>query len=90
MNNDTANQSTHHAARSLRRNQDGMLGGVASGVAIFLGVRTTYMRIAFVALSILGGGGLALYLAGWAFIPEDGSQISLAEQMMRRTTRHSS
>jgi len=48
------------------------------------------VRSAFVVLSVLGGGGLALYLAGWVLIPEEGSDSSLAAQLFRRTTRQSS
>jgi phage shock protein PspC (stress-responsive transcriptional regulator) len=90
MINDTINQRNLHSTRSLRRSRDGMLGGVASGVATYFDVKPAYVRSAFAVLSVLGGGGLALYLAGWALIPEEGSDSSLAAQVFRRTTPQAS
>jgi phage shock protein PspC (stress-responsive transcriptional regulator) len=83
---ETINQRS--ASRLLRRTNDGILGGVASGVARYFHVKATHVRIAFAILSILGGGGLALYLASWVLIPEEGSDSSLAEQLFRRTLGH--
>jgi len=34
-------------------------------------------------LSILGGAGLPLYLAAWALIPEEGSDVAIAEAFFR-------
>ena len=90
MNNDTINQSRTNSTRTLRRSSDGVLGGVASGVATYFNVKPAYLRGAFAVLSILGGGGLALYLAGWALIPEEGSETSLAAQFFHRTTPQAS
>jgi phage shock protein PspC (stress-responsive transcriptional regulator) len=41
------------------------------------------VRIAFVVLSILGGAGFPLYLAAWAFIPEEGSDAAIADRLLR-------
>ncbi|MGB8195608.1 MAG: PspC domain-containing protein [Acidimicrobiales bacterium] len=88
MNNNTSNDIFNKSARSLRRTSDGTLGGVAAGVANYLGVKVAHVRVAFVVLSLVGGGGLALYLAGWALIPEEGSDASLAVQLFRRAPTH--
>jgi phage shock protein PspC (stress-responsive transcriptional regulator) len=88
MNTSTSNDTFKKTARSLRRTSDGTLGGVAAGIANYFGVKTTHVRVAFVVLSLVGGGGLALYLAGWALIPEEGSDVSLAVQLFRRTPTH--
>ncbi len=89
MKNSTFNDAIS-STRSLRRVNDGTLGGVAAGVANYFGIQAKPVRIAFVVVSLLGGGGLALYLAGWALIPEEGSDTSLAAQMWRRTPNHAS
>lgn len=89
MKNNTFNDALS-SSRSLRRANDGTLGGVAAGVANYFGVQAKPVRIVFVVLSLLGGGGLALYLAGWALIPEEGSDTSLAVQIIRRTPTHAS
>ena len=60
-----------------------MFGGVAAGLATYFAVEVTYVRIAFAVLSILGGAGLPLYLAAWALIPEEGSDVSIAEAFFR-------
>ena len=70
---------------SLRRPDDTrMLGGVAGGIAQFFDVDVLYVRIGLVALAVLGGGGVVLYVATWALIPEEGSDISLAQRILRR------
>jgi phage shock protein PspC (stress-responsive transcriptional regulator) len=67
-----------------------MLGGVAGGIAKFFDVDVLYVRIGLVALAVLGGGGVVLYVAAWALIPEEGSDISLAQRILRRARGHAS
>ena len=77
--------------RSLRRRDDTrMLGGVAGGIAQFFDVDVLYARIGLVALAVLGGGGVVLYVAAWALIPEEGSDISLAQRILRRARGYAS
>jgi phage shock protein PspC (stress-responsive transcriptional regulator) len=82
----------------LRRARSGrILAGVASGIGRHFGVDVTFVRIAFVVLTIVGLTGLPffgwlplylfgipLYLAGWVFIPEEGSDQSIAGAMLHR------
>src|SRR5581483_7725239 len=64
---------------ALRRPVQGrMLAGVAAGLARYFGIDETLVRIAFVVLTVAGGVGLPLYLAGLLLIPEEGSEVSLA------------
>jgi phage shock protein PspC (stress-responsive transcriptional regulator) len=70
-----------HAA--LRRPfQDRMLAGVAAGVARYFGVDVMIVRIAFVILTLIGGAGIPLYLAGLLLIPEEGSDQSIAGSLV--------
>jgi len=62
---------------------DRMLGGVAAGIADYLGVDETLVRIAFVVLTFVGGVAIPVYLAGWLLIPEEGSDQSLASDVIR-------
>ena len=63
----------------LRRSyEDRMLGGVAGGLARYFGVDTMIVRIAFVVLTVVGGAGIPLYLAGLLLIPDEGSDQSIA------------
>jgi phage shock protein PspC (stress-responsive transcriptional regulator) len=67
------------ARTALRRPyQDRMLAGVAAGLARYFDVDLTLVRIAFVVLTIVGGAGIPLYLAGWLLIPDEGTDQSIA------------
>ncbi|MEM8924045.1 MAG: PspC domain-containing protein [Actinomycetota bacterium] len=58
------------APKRLVRDPDGMIGGVASGFADYVGVDVTIIRLALVAAFVIGGGGLLLYLIAWIVIPK--------------------
>ena len=67
------------AARELRRSTDDkMLAGVAGGIARYLDVDVTLVRVIIAALALLNGLGLALYIAAWLLIPAEGEDRSLA------------
>lgn len=59
-----------------------MIAGVAAGVANYLGVDLTLVRIGFVALTVFGALGIPMYLACWLLIPEEGSDRSVAEELI--------
>jgi phage shock protein PspC (stress-responsive transcriptional regulator) len=61
-----------------------MLAGVASGLADYFDIDPLLVRIGFVALSLAGGLAVPLYLAGWLLIPEEGADLSVAEEMFAR------
>jgi phage shock protein C len=60
-----------------------MLAGVAAGIARFLGVDVTIVRIVLAVLAVAGGTGVPIYLAGWLLIPEEGSEQSIASQFIQ-------
>jgi phage shock protein PspC (stress-responsive transcriptional regulator) len=93
---DTQNETLSHPTQSpqdnkpfggrpaMRRPATGrILAGVAAGVADYLEVDVTIIRIALVVLSFFGGTGIAVYLAGWLLIPEEGSDQSLASELLQ-------
>lgn len=48
-----------------------MVAGVCSGLADYLNVDVTLVRLGFVTLTIITGGvGALAYVAGWIVIPE--------------------
>jgi phage shock protein PspC (stress-responsive transcriptional regulator) len=61
-----------------------MVAGVAGGLADYFDVDPTMVRIGFVALAFLGGLAVPLYLAGWLLIPEEGTDQSVAEELIAR------
>ena len=73
---------------ALRRPyQDRMLAGVAAGLARYFGVDPTIVRIAFVVLTVVGGAGIPLYLAGLLLIPDEGSDQSIAGSLIESLQR---
>lgn len=60
---------------TLRRSrQDRMLGGVCGGIAATLDIDAALLRIALVAVTLLGfGAGVVIYLACWLIMPEESS-----------------
>jgi phage shock protein PspC (stress-responsive transcriptional regulator) len=70
--------------RTLSRPGAGrMVGGVAEGLARGAGVDPILVRLLFVALTLMGGAGVPLYLAGWLLIPDETTGTSLASQAAR-------
>jgi phage shock protein PspC (stress-responsive transcriptional regulator) len=61
-----------------------MLAGVAVGLADYFDVDPTLVRVGFVVLTFLGGLAVPLYLAGWLLIPEEGAELSVAEELIAR------
>jgi phage shock protein PspC (stress-responsive transcriptional regulator) len=59
-----------------------MVAGVAAGLARYLGVDATIVRIAFAVLTVFSGAGIPLYLAGLLLIPEEGSDQSIASSLI--------
>ena len=71
------------SSSALRRPfQDRMVAGVAAGVARHFGVDVTIIRIAFAVLTVVGGAGIPLYLAGLLLIPDEGSDQSIASSII--------
>ena len=72
-------------ARQLRRSADDrMLAGVAGGIARYLDVDATLVRVAIAALILFTGAGAALYIAAWLLIPADGEDQSIAAAWLAR------
>jgi phage shock protein PspC (stress-responsive transcriptional regulator) len=70
-------------SRELRRPiNDRMLAGVAAGIADYLGVDATIVRIVLAVLVFAGGAGVPIYLAGWLLIPEEGADASIASELV--------
>jgi phage shock protein PspC (stress-responsive transcriptional regulator) len=66
-------------AGQLRRSiDDKMLAGVAGGIARYLDVDATLVRVGIAALTLLTGVGGALYVAAWLLVPADGEGQSVA------------
>jgi len=88
----TTDQEASAPARSqpLQRPFHGrMLAGVAAGIGDYLGVDVTIVRIVLAVLTIMGGAGVPIYLAGWLLIPEEGAEQSLASELVQSLSARS-
>ena len=80
MNTVTAGAGSATVNDRLRRSgDDKMLAGVAGGMARYLNVNVTLVRVMIAVLALFSGAGAALYLAAWLLIPADGEDQSIAE-----------
>jgi phage shock protein PspC (stress-responsive transcriptional regulator) len=68
-------------AGQLRRSgDDRMLAGVAGGIARYLNTDATLVRVIIAALALFTSAGVALYVAAWLLIPEDGADQPIAAE----------
>lgn len=62
-----------------RSSQNKIIGGVAAGIAAYLGVEIVWVRFAFVLVSLINGFGVLIYLALWLSMPEAKTASQLLE-----------
>lgn len=61
---------TNEGPRRLRRNHDRKIAGVAAGVADYLDLDPTLVRLAFVVIAFVGlGGAVIAYAVMWLVMP---------------------
>ncbi len=69
--------------RALRRSTgERLVAGVAGGLAEYFDVDVLLVRVAFVALALLGGLAVPLYLAAWLLVPEEGANESVLDRLL--------
>ncbi len=70
---------------TLRRARDQrMVGGVAAGLSRHFDVDPILVRVAFAALTLFAGAGVALYVLAWITVPEEGQHDSWMSRTLRR------
>jgi signal transduction histidine kinase/phage shock protein PspC (stress-responsive transcriptional regulator) len=57
--------------RAYRSADDRIIGGVCGGLGEHLGIPALWLRIAFIAFTVMGGFGIILYGALWLAMPQD-------------------
>jgi phage shock protein C len=53
-----------------RSRTEKMIGGVCGGLGEYFGIDPTIVRVLWVAVTLLGGAGILLYLVLWVIMPE--------------------
>ncbi len=56
--------------RLYRSETDKKIGGVCGGLAEYFGIDPTIVRIIFVILALVWGGGVVIYLICWLVFPK--------------------
>ncbi|MCI6524127.1 MAG: PspC domain-containing protein [Parabacteroides sp.] len=56
--------------KKLSRSNNKMIGGVCAGIAEYLGLDPTIVRIVWVLLLLFAGFGILLYLILWIVMPK--------------------
>jgi len=68
--------------KRLERSSDRVVAGVAGGLGRYFDLNPMFFRLGFVILTLLGGAGILIYLAALLVMPEEGSERSIAEQVI--------
>lgn len=71
----------------IRTRTNRMLAGVCSGLGSYFGIDPNLVRLVLAILTLFGGTGIILYLAGWLLIPEEGESTSIAEGLINQSRR---
>ena len=82
----TTNTSTH---KHLRRSDDRVVAGVCSGIAEYLNIDTTVVRIITAVLTVFGGSGILIYAVAWLVMPDSGGNV-IASRVLPRSFGQSS
>jgi len=62
--------------RLYRSRTDRKIAGVCGGLAQYLNVDPTVVRIIFLILLFIGGGGLLIYLIIWICAPDEDNMLN--------------
>jgi len=63
------------AKKLYRSTTDKMLGGVAGGLADYFDIDSTLVRVLFIVVVFLGGGGIIAYIILWIVVPQKPYEI---------------
>ena len=58
------------AKKLYRSTVDKMIGGVAGGLAEYFDIDSTLIRVLFIIIVFLGGGGIIAYIILWIVVPQ--------------------
>ena len=70
--------------RLYRSGGDRRVAGVCAGIADYLGVDATLVRIAWVLFALAGGPGLLLYIVLAVVVPEEPEFVQVSAEKAKR------
>lgn len=66
--------------RLVRARDDRVVAGVCGGLGRYLGIDPILLRLALVALVLLGGTGILAYIIAWIVIPEEPAAVRAPQE----------
>jgi phage shock protein PspC (stress-responsive transcriptional regulator) len=85
----TTNQQTASSKRLYRDENKKIIGGVCAGLANYLNIDVTVVRVIFAVIFLIFGFGLILYLVLWAIVPNSAAgQIGSTRKKLYRDLDH--
>ena len=73
--------------RLVRIPSEQKIAGVCAGIADYLAIDVTLVRVAFAVFTFLGLAGVPAYLACLLLIPEEGAEQSIAASLLESVQR---
>lgn len=70
-------------AKLYRSRTDAMIGGVCGGLANYLGIDSTLVRLFFILLALGTGFGVLIYFILWIVIPREGQGAMTTTETIR-------
>jgi phage shock protein PspC (stress-responsive transcriptional regulator) len=70
--------------------RDGVIAGICEGLGERFGISAVWLRLALIAVSLVGGTGVILYLIYWAIVPRQDDIVlepAITDAAGRRTFR---
>ena len=80
---------TQPYVKRLERSQtDKIIAGVSGGLGRYFDLSPAVFRLGFVALTLLGGAGVLVYIAAVFVMPKEGEERSIAEDILAKRRDH--
>jgi phage shock protein C len=61
--------------RLYRSSDDRMIAGVCAGLAEYMDIDPTLVRLAMVLFTLVGGSGILVYVIAWIIMPEHPEEL---------------
>ena len=68
-----------------RSTKNRVLGGVCGGLGEYFDIDPSLVRLLWLVIVFMGGGGVLIYIILWIILPEEGSQEQEIEDVKKRT-----
>lgn len=65
------NSSQNKPKKLYRSQSDRMIAGVCGGIAAYLGVDSSVVRLLWVFITLVGGSGILVYIILWIVVPDE-------------------